>query len=110
VVSENVVPVIVYKFNLSVNVSSPVSEVVSCGKFTVCFTPKDVLFDMGGEIVSCSSMDLNKVSRVAWVEWIFQMSHGNTRVKAFEMEDLLLLTSGEACLQWIGSGMLDLEG
>jgi hypothetical protein len=110
VVSEDIVPVMVYKFNLSVDVSLPVGEIVSCREFTVCFTPKDVLFDMIGEIVSCSGTDLNKVSRVMWVKWMFQMSHGDTGVKAFEMEDLLLLSVGEACLQWIRSGMLDLEG
>jgi hypothetical protein len=88
----------VYKFNLSVNVSSPVGEVVSCGEFAIYFTPKDVLFDVGGEIVSCSGMDLNKISRVAWIKWMFQMSCGDTGVKAFEMEDLLLLAVGEACL------------
>jgi hypothetical protein len=38
------------------------------------------------------------------------MSCGDTGVKAFKMEDLLLLAVGEACLQWIRSGTLDLEG
>ena len=109
-ISEDVVPVMVYKFNLSVDVSLPVSEVVSCGKFAICFTPKDVLFDIIGEIISCSSIDSNEISGVAWVKWIFQMSHGDTGVKAFKMEDLLLLAVGEACLRWIRSGMLDLEG
>jgi hypothetical protein len=99
VISEDVVPVMVYKFNLPVNVSSPVGEIVSCRIFAVCFTPKDVLFDMIGEIVSCSGIDPNKGSGVAWVKWMFQLSHGNTGVKAFEMEDLLLLTVGEACLR-----------
>jgi hypothetical protein len=64
VVFKDVVPVMVYNFNLSVNVSLPVGEVVSCRKFAICFTPKDVLFDMGGEIVSCSGMDSNEISRV----------------------------------------------
>ena len=109
-ISEDVVPVMVYKFNLSVDVSLPVSDIVSCGVAAICFTPKDVLFDMIGEIVSCSGMDLNKISVVAWVKWMFQVSCGNTGVKAFEMEDLLLLTVGKACLRWIRSGMLDLEG
>jgi hypothetical protein len=110
VISEDVVPVMVYKFNLSVNVSSPVGEVVSCGEFAVCFTPENVLFDVGWEIISCSGLDSNKISRVAWVKWIFQMSRGDAGMKAFEMEDLLLLTVGEACLRWIRSGMLDLAG
>jgi hypothetical protein len=109
VVSEDVVPVMVYKFNLSVNVSSPVGKIVFCRKFAICFTPKDVLLDVIGEIVSCSGMDLNEFSRVAWVKWMFQMSCGDTGVKAFEMEDLLLLAVGEACLRWIRSGTLDLE-
>jgi hypothetical protein len=109
-ISEDVVPVMVYKFNLSVNVSSPVGKVVFCGEFAVCFTPKDVLFDMGWEIVSYSGLDLNKISRVMWVKWMFQMSCGNTGMKAFKMEDLLLLAVGEACLWWIRSGTLDLEG
>jgi hypothetical protein len=98
VVSEDVVPVIVYKFNLSVNVSSPVGEVVSCGRSAICFTPKDILFDMIGEIVSCSSIDLNKISRVVWVKLIFQMSRSDTGVNAFKMENLLLLAVGKACL------------
>jgi hypothetical protein len=109
-ISEDVVPVMVYKFNLSVDVSSPVGKVVSCREFAICFTPKDVLFDVGWEIVSCSGLDLNEISRVAWIKWLFQISHSNTGVKAFEMKDLLLLTIGEACLQWMRSGMLDLEG
>jgi hypothetical protein len=41
---------------------------------------------------------------------MFQMSHGDTGVKAFKMEDLLLLAIGKACLRWIRSGILDLEG
>jgi len=110
VISEDVVPVMVYKFNLSIDVSLPVGEIVSCGEFAICFTPKDVLFDMGWEIISCSGLDLNEISRVAWVKWMFQMSRGDTGVKAFEIEDLLLLAVGEACLQWIRSGMLDLKG
>jgi hypothetical protein len=109
-VSEDVVPVMVYKFNLSVDVSLPVGKVVSCRKFAICFTPKDVLFDMGGEIVSCSDMNSNEISRVAWVKWMFQMNRSDTGVKAFEVEDLLLLTIGKACLWWIRSGALDLEG
>jgi hypothetical protein len=67
-VSEDVVPVMVYKFNLSVNVSLPVGEVVSCGKFAVCFTLKDVLLDVNREIVSCSGMDSNEISGVMWVK------------------------------------------
>ena len=63
-VSENVVPVIVYKFNLSVDVSLPIGEVVSCRKFAICFTPKDVLLNMIWEIVSCSGIDSNEISRV----------------------------------------------
>jgi hypothetical protein len=110
VISKDIVPVMVYKFNLSVDVSLPISEIVSCGKFAICFTPKDVLFDMIGEIVSCSGMDSNEVSRVVWVKWMFQMSCGDTGVKAFEVVDLLLFTVGEACLLWIRSGMLDLKG
>jgi hypothetical protein len=109
-VSEDIVPVMVYKFNLSVDVSLPIGEVVSCRKFAICFTPKDVLLDVIGEIVSCSGMDSNEISRVAWVKWMFQMSHSDTGIKAFKMEDLLLLAVGEACLRWIRSGMLDLEG
>jgi hypothetical protein len=99
VVSENVVPVMVYKFNLSVNVSSPVGEIVSCRKIAICFTPKDILFDVGREIISCSGMDLDEISGVTWVKWMFQISHSDTGMKAFKMEDLLLLTIGEACLQ-----------
>jgi hypothetical protein len=109
-ISKDLVPVMVYKFNLSVDVSLPVGEVVSCGEFAICFTPKDVLFDVGWEIVSCSSLDSNKISGVAWVKWMFKMSCGNAGMKAFEMEDLLLLAVGEACLWWIRSGTLDLEG
>jgi hypothetical protein len=67
-ISEDVVPVMVYKFNLSDNVSSPVGKVVSCGIITICFTPKDILFDMIGEIVSCSDIDSNKSSGVVWVK------------------------------------------
>jgi hypothetical protein len=63
-VSKDVVPVIFYKFNLSVSVSLPVGKVISCGKITIYFTLKDVLFDMIGKIVSCSSIDSNKGSRV----------------------------------------------
>jgi hypothetical protein len=67
-ISEDVVPVVVYKFNLSVNVSSPVGEVVSCGIVAICFTLKDILFDVIWEIVSCSGIDSNKGSEVVWVK------------------------------------------
>jgi hypothetical protein len=67
-ISEDVVPVMVYKFNLSVDISLPVGKVVSCGEFAICFTPKDVLFDMGWEIVSCSGLDSNEISRVTWIK------------------------------------------
>jgi hypothetical protein len=97
-ISEDVVPIIVYKFNLSVSISLPIGKVISCRKIAICFTPKDVLFDMIGKIISCSSIDSNENFRIVWVKWIFQLSCGNTGVKAFEMEDLLLLTIGEACL------------
>jgi hypothetical protein len=99
-VSEDVVPVMVYKFNLSVSISLPVGKVISCGKITVCFTLKDVLFDIIGEIISCSSIDSNKGSGVTWVKWVFQLSCDNTGVKAFKMEDLLLLTVGVGIVDW----------
>jgi hypothetical protein len=98
VISEDVMLVMVYKFNLSVSIGLPVGEVISCREFIVCFTSKDVLLDMIWEIVSCSGIDLNKCSGVVWVKWMFQLSRCDTGVKAFEMGDLLLLTIGEACL------------
>jgi hypothetical protein len=65
VVFKDIVPVMVYKFNLSVNVSLPIGEIISCRIIAVCFTPKDVLFDIIWEIVSHSGIDLNKGSGVA---------------------------------------------
>jgi hypothetical protein len=54
----------VYKFNLLIGVGSPVGEVISCRVINICFTPKDVFFDVIGEIISCFGIDLNKGSGV----------------------------------------------
>jgi hypothetical protein len=88
----------------------PIGKVIFCREFAICFTPKDKLFDIVGEIVSYSDIDLNKSSEIVYIKWIFQLSYCDTGVKVFKGENLLLLTVGEACLWYIKSGILDLEG